>query len=47
LLALPSGWSAGFSTVYSNPETHKIEYREPSDESQVNSLVLRGECEEK
>jgi hypothetical protein len=43
-LTLPSGWSAGFSTVHSNPDTDKIEYRDPDDDSTVNSLVLRGEC---
>jgi len=44
-LALPSGWSAGFSTVHSNPDTGKIEYRDPGDDSEVSSLTLRGECE--
>jgi hypothetical protein len=44
---LPSGWNAGFSTVYSNPETQKIEYREPVDEAPVSRLVLHGECEDR
>jgi hypothetical protein len=44
--ALPSGWSAGFSTIHSNPATGKIEYRDPDDESRVNSLLMYGECED-
>ncbi len=45
LIALPSGWSAGFSAVHTDPETNKMEYRDPGDDSPVNSLLLRGECD--
>ncbi len=42
---LPSGWSLGFSVVHTDPETKQMEYRDPGDDSAVNSLVLRGSCE--
>jgi hypothetical protein len=45
-LALPSGWIVGFSTVHMDPETNKMEYRDPQADSTVNSLLLRGECDE-